>query len=177
MRTFLIAAVCAAGLAAGASAETPDAHEAPEAGAIPTELHRTAFLVDDMETALGLYRDALGMAEIPYTEPFKDPVLSRLLGFADPVTMEIRVLEAGGQRIALMRPAEGGLQPGDDAPRPGAGVTLLMSSPELHAVAAAVEAAGGEIVRPPAEPGTNPDALYAIGPSGERLIVTWGVLD
>mgnify|MGYP006275892671 CR=1 FL=1 len=174
MRTLLIAAACAAGLAAAAAAETP---QQSDAGEILVELDRTAFLVDDMDAALGLYRDALGMAEIPYTEPFKDPVLSRLLGFSEPVTMEIRVLDGAGQRIALMRPVEGGLQPGDPAPRPGAGVTLLMSSPELHGVAAAVEAAGGEIVRPPAEPGTNPDALYAIGPSGERLIVTWGVLD
>ncbi len=176
MRNRLIAVALASALSSAASAQEPaEATPAPEA--IPTELHRTAFLVEDMEASLALYRDALGMAEIPYTEPFKDPVLSRLLGFGEPVTMEIRVLDGAGQRVALMRPLEGGLAVGDGAPRPGAGVTLLMSSPQLHAVAEAVEAAGGEIVRPPAEPGTNPDALYAVGPSGERLIVTWGVLD
>ena len=169
--------IALASLLALVSAQAANAAPAEAPATTAGRFFRAAFLVKDMDASRALYEDALGMIEQAYTEPFRDPVLSALLGFDAPVTMEIIVLDGGGQRLALMRPLEGGLAERDDAPMPGAGVTLLFSHRDLHAVAEAVETVGGEVVRPPAPPGTHPDALYAIGPSGERLIVTWGVLD
>ncbi len=141
------------------------------------DLSRAGVLVSDLDAALALYEQALGMQRVPYRDPLTSPGLTALLGREEIKPVAIVVLESDdGKRLALMH-VEGDKARSIAANRMSFGqASLLFSTNRLMELHEKLLALDVTIVREPQDvPPGQPNALYAVDRDGVRLIVTQNI--
>ncbi len=134
-----------------------------------SELHSTVWSVDDLDTAIAYWRDAIGL-QLRSTFPIADPAVPAFMGLPRPSTLRMAVLtgpDAAAPRMELLAYDD---EPGPAVPllplRAGATVPVVSSDDFDGVRARAVEAGArpGPTVEGPGRPGEVVRACVLVGP-------------